>query len=82
MEKHELNRNIKRLKSYYIANKDWVYDSNDKIDYVRNEFNRLYRADISLSSVTKDNLLFMFRLNQRHRFIPLHQFGSQIECGI
>lgn len=51
--------------------------------YVENEakceFERIYKADESLESLNKRNILVMLHLNLKHRFIPFHIFGSKIE---
>lgn len=49
------------------------------LDYLENgakpEFTRLYGADNTMESLNKRNILVMFRLNLKHRFIPFHNFG-------
>ena len=74
MTKLELNRDIKRLRAYYTVNKNNAVTEIDP-QYLEAEFLRLYRADSSFESMNKRNILFMLRLNLRHRFVPLHQYG-------
>ena len=82
----ELNRDIERLKATYL-NLLEVYEHDNIIDTeitdtIKPEFLRLYRADEKFEQVYKDNALFMYRLNLRHLFIPLHTFGIHIEIKI
>lgn len=81
MNTRELNRDVKKLSSelYRLS----FEDSKKYFDYVAGEgsteFKRLYYADDTLNSLTKDNILRMFRMNLRHRFIAFHQFGLNIK---
>ena len=72
MTNQELNRDVRRLKNYRAKN------PND-MTRIANEFVRLYRADDQFEAMTKDNALFMLRLNLMHRFIPPHTFGIMID---
>jgi hypothetical protein len=82
MTTQELNRDVKKVfKRYYTArNKNentpeyW-----DERKLIEKEVDRLYRADTSLSSLSKDNLLRLLSLNVCLRTIPFHQFGLMID---
>lgn len=78
MTKQELNRDIKRLKMYYIINKNNTIHKID-INYLESEFKRLYFADPEFKNMNKQSILFMFRFNLLHKFIPLHLFGIHID---
>lgn len=76
----ELNRDVKRLLKTFQK-----IDNNNLEDYfkvvdeqIKPEFLRLYRADDTLESFNKTSLLIMIRLNNKFRFVPLHQFGIYI----
>ena len=47
--------------------------------FAKAEFTRLYGADDTMESLSKRNILVMFRLNLKHRFIPFHNFGLFIK---
>jgi len=72
MTKQELNRDIKRL----VKNSENITDKNR--DAIEKEFLRLYRADKTFEYMNLYSVKMMLRLNVRHRYIPLHQFGQQI----
>lgn len=77
MTKQELNRDIKRLrlkveKMKHSDNRDEWFQFID--GEARQEFIRLYYADTSLQSMSKQNIIIMLGLNCSHRFIPLHNF--------
>ena len=81
MSTKELNRDIKRLASeiYRMS----FYTNKEYFDYIAGdaakEFKRLYYADTTMESYNLQSLKIMFRLNLSHRFIPLHQFGLNVE---
>jgi len=71
----ELNRDIKRLKK----ERDRAFEELKGVQYfnhiegqVKNEFLRLYRADMTAESISKKSLCIMISLNHTHRFVPLH----------
>lgn len=81
MTNQELNRDIKRL----VKDCESIHepDINQRlrdiqVEKCRKEFHRLYHADTSFTSVSKQNILYMLRLNIRYRFIELHSFGIHI----
>lgn len=60
----------------------------DKDDFVslepllsdlKNEFMSVYRVDPGLTLLNAQSIRTMLRINLRYRFVPLHQFGLQIE---
>ena len=78
MTKQELNRDVKRLRIYYLNNKNNTICKLN-YEYLTSEFKRLYYADKNFEYLNKKNVLFMFRFNLMHRIIPLHLFGIQID---
>lgn len=81
MTARELNRDIKRLNADIKKNKSGNMDAYFK--YIggpaKQEFIRLYYADTSMKSLSKESVLILLRLNLSHRFIPLHIFGLHTE---
>ena len=81
MTASELNKAVKKLNSelYRMS----FEDTGKYFEYIakeaKNEFIRLYCADKTLESLSKRNILVMFRLNLKHRFIALHNFGVDIK---
>lgn len=77
MTTSQLNSAIKKLSSE-IYHRSFG-DVNEYNNYIQNEakseYLRLYNADNTLKSMTKDSLLRMIRMNNCHRFIPIHTFG-------
>lgn len=77
MTKQELNRDIKRFKSK-IEKMKLSENRNEWFQFIDNEakqeFKRLFYADTSLQSMSKQNIIIMLGLNVSHRFIPLHNF--------
>lgn len=71
MTKQELNRDIKRLAKQFGTEKENTPE-------FEKEFKRLYFADREFTYMNKDSVLIMLRINLRHRFIALHQFGINI----
>ncbi len=71
MTKSELNRDIKRLAKQFGT--DYA-----QTEAFEKEFKRLYYADSDFQYNNKDSVLTMLRINLRHRFIALHQFGLNI----
>lgn len=81
MTVQELNRDIKRL-VFNINKKKGTPEYYNYIQTgVKKEFTRLYHADSSFTSLTKNSLLIMLRLNVRYRFIEFHQFGLMINVN-
>lgn len=85
MEKHELNRDIKRLagnldrfsaEAKRTGNND-IYFSREPA--LKKEYERLYGADDDFEYMNKTSILLMIRMNLRLRVIPLHQFGNKIK---
>jgi hypothetical protein len=81
MTNRELNRDIKRL---YVRIERIRNDSNpnlmnDWIEYtkemnlVKMEFQRVFYADNSMQSLTKQSILILLSLNNSYRFVPLHR---------
>lgn len=83
MTKQELNRDIKRLNSeiYRMSFKD----QREYLNYIditaKMEFNRLYMADKTFEYMNKESIVIMLKLNLRHRFVPLHTFGIDININ-
>lgn len=67
----ELNRDIKRLAKQLGTDKEHTEE-------FKKEFLRLYGADNDFKYSNKDSVLTLLRINLRHRFIALHQFGIHI----
>jgi hypothetical protein len=83
MTNQELNRDIKRLlKAIQKAHSNYDNDSMTYYRFIENdakkEFTRLFYADKEFTAMTKSSILIMLRLNVRHRFIALHNFGINI----
>lgn len=81
MTARELNNAVKKLNSELYR---MSFEDTDKyLEYVakeaKEEFTRLYFADTTFESLTKRNILIMFRLNLKHRFIAFHNFGLNIK---
>lgn len=80
MTTQELNRDIKRL---YASIKKLQGQPDKYYSYIENEakkeFMRLYRADDKFEYMSKESMKIMLRLNIRHRFNALHNFGIFIE---
>lgn len=81
MTTQQLNRDVKRLqKDIENALKGGEFHYHQYIEgEAATEFKRLYNADSSFKSMSKSSILLMVRMNLRHRFIPLHSFGLNIE---
>lgn len=75
MTTQELNRDIKRLRKSIVSHngKDSYYSFIE--NEAKKEFQRLYGADREFKYMNKESIKIMFRLNIRHRFQPLHNFG-------
>lgn len=43
------------------------------------EFTDIYSNDTKFVYLSKDNVLRMFRMNLKHRFVPMHSFGILID---
>ena len=79
MTKRELNKLVKAL---YNEHYRLTFEQNDiYFDWIEKtaqaEFLRLYNADNTLESLTKESLLMMLSLNRKMRVIPFHSFGIQ-----
>ena len=81
MTKAQLNRDIKRLKNeiYRMSFEDLKQYQRYLLIEACNEFTRLYNADRKFEYMNKDSVLTMLKLNLSHRFMPLHNFGINIE---
>lgn len=81
MTPKELNRDIKKLASEIYRRS--FEDQTAYFKYVegpaKEEFKRLFYADQKFEYMNLQSMRTMLRLNVRHRFIPFHQFGLQIE---
>ena len=80
MTKQELNRDIKRLHAKF---KSMEGKTTEEIvlfimNEGRREFIRLYNEDIRFEKMNLASLKFMLRLNLKHRYISLHNFGLLI----
>jgi hypothetical protein len=81
MTNQELNRDIKRLVKNcgkLNAVEQSTPEFTKAFEACNKEFRRLYGADGNFSAMTRQNILYMLRLNVRHRFIGFHQFGLMI----
>lgn len=80
MTTQELNRDIKRLRkrfcSYQKLEGDEYYDA---IKSLRPEFTRLFYADAEFKYMNRDSIITLLRINVKHRFVPIHLFGINIE---
>lgn len=70
----ELNSELYRL-SFENTAEYYIYIETK----AKQEFVRIYEMDKTLESLAKRNILVMFRLNQRHRFVPFETFGINIK---
>lgn len=79
MTKQELNRDIKRLYNNIekAKNTPLFFEYIEK--QAKKEFTRLLYASDDFSALSKKSVLILYRLNLRHRFIPLHTFGLNIK---
>ncbi len=87
MTKQELNRDIKRLSKAYLnlrkSNKvgkitiDRYFKIIDNV--IRVEWLRLYEADNTLDSMNAASIRILLRMNLRHQFIGLFQFGLNVK---
>lgn len=79
MTTKELNRDIKRLANefYRLSFGDTDIYNAYKENEGKTEFMRLYRADSEGKYMSHKSMLQLFRINLRHRYIPLHSFGIQ-----
>jgi len=60
------------------TNKEWTkYEQHE--NEVKAEFQRLYRADDTFSSMNKQSVLIMIEINRRWRVIAFHTFGCNIK---
>lgn len=76
MTAKELNRDIKRLGKLINTEKEY----NEQLLFAHEkEFKRLYNADREFKYMNAESIRIMLRINLRHRIIPLHQFGLDIE---
>jgi hypothetical protein len=76
MTSKELNRDVKKLfKKIYSIDSDSVIEHEKEL---KEEFTRLYYADTTLQSLSRENLLRMMRMNLRLRAVTLHYFGIGI----
>jgi hypothetical protein len=86
MTTKELNKAVKKLNEYIKGSAKGAEMSNDNTAYFKTleeyctpEFKRIIGADSSFKSFTADSLRILIKLNSKHRFVPFHQFGLQIE---
>lgn len=80
MTKQELNRDIKRLNSAYLACRELSGDDYyNRKDELMKEYVRLYNADTTFNSLTANSLRILIRLNLIFRCIQPHTFGINIE---
>ena len=85
MTTQQLNRDVKRLSASIVAMHQTVQKNNEQDvwfefleNYAKKEFIRLYNADNTLNSLTKDSILLMLSMNIKFRFVSLHTFGLMI----
>lgn len=82
MTKQELNREVKKLfREYYKlrAKNENTPEHWTETERMTKRLNDLYRADTSLNSLSRENVLRMLSLNVSLRAVPFHQFGLMIE---
>jgi len=78
MTAKELNRDIKRLRlkiekmKHSENHEEWFKFIDNE---AKQEFIRLYHADTSMQSMSKQSIIIMIGLNVSHRFLPLHNFA-------
>ena len=81
MNNQQINRAIQKLKedlhemSFRNNNEYFTFVETE----VKKRFLEIHRDDDKFEKMKKSNVLIMFRLNLRHKFVALHQFGINIE---
>lgn len=78
MTKRELNRDIKRLRNNIAKALLKENGADEYFKYIdgeaKREFTRLYYADPTMQSMSKQSIIMMLGLNVSHRFIAMHHF--------
>lgn len=76
----QLNRDIKKLANEFYRLS--FENADDQYDFIegkgKKEFMRLYNADENFEYMNLQSVKLMLRLNLRHRFVALHNFGLKI----
>jgi len=86
MTNAELNRDIKRLwnkQNKSLNTNNWTREDwkkyEEEAEEIQKEFKRLYFADSEATAMTYQSFKMMYRMNQKHRFIPLHTLFINIK---
>lgn len=77
MTNYELNLSIARL-AKRVQKLDRLNTTSEQEEEIKAELRRLYRVDDTFTSLSKNSVLRLLRLNLRFREIPLHNFGLMI----
>jgi hypothetical protein len=84
MTKHELNKDITKLRKRYCLHRNRVAvnwkaaqwkSHQDEDNAIKAELKRLYFADSDFAHMNRKSILTLLRINVALRAIPLHQFG-------
>ena len=85
MNNRQFNQDIKQLNKaiFKASQKVDITGNNDEYfafinGEAKKEFMRIYNANDTFEGLNKQSILIMMRLNLRHKFIPLHIFGINI----
>jgi hypothetical protein len=82
----QLNKDVKNLvASISKCSKENELNLDRYFDFLNTvakvEFERIYNEDRTFTLLNKNNVLNMFRLNIKHRFLPFHSFGIHIDIN-
>ena len=80
MEDRKLNKEIVNLKDdfYHMS----FQSHGEYLEFIerkgKEKFMELYNSDPSFEKINKESIRIMLYLNIKHRYVRLHNFGSQI----
>jgi hypothetical protein len=77
----ELNKGIKNLHTSIMKTRNESGFSESDLQFFSKEFIRLFHADVKFEYMSRKSVLILLRLNLRHRFVPLHVFGINIDLN-
>jgi hypothetical protein len=89
MNNRKYNQDIKQLNKAIFKASQKVDISGNNDEYfafingeAKKEFMRIYNANDTFEGLNKISILIMMRLNIRHRFVPFHLFGININLAL
>jgi hypothetical protein len=79
MTARQLNARVRKLRDRVI-DMELYHDSHyyDTLRAIHDEFSLIYSAAPDFKGISRQNILIMFRINMKYRFISFHQFGINI----